>query len=116
MHLDYFSCGNVFVQDARVAAVFDMDSVGWIDELRCLASAAVHFPYPARWATLATKRAPSSRTTWQRAAVSLTLAERRKLDAPPRSTAMAYTARCEYRPGATSTMGELPSSCARRVL
>jgi hypothetical protein len=44
MHTD-FSAANVRVSRGAIAAVYDMDSVARIDEMRCLASAAVHFTY-----------------------------------------------------------------------
>jgi hypothetical protein len=91
MHGDV-SCANVVVSGGDVAAVFDMDSVVLIDEMRCVATTAVHYTYTGvrgwTWPSrdearqfVAHYRQPSS-------------AEWRRLDAAA-IYAMAYTARCE---------------------
>jgi hypothetical protein len=96
MHTD-FSCANVRVIGGAVAAVFDMDSVAWIDEARCVASAAVHFTYTGetwRWPTR--DEACAFVADYEAARdCPFTPAEHRRIDAAM-VYAMAYTARCEY--------------------
>ncbi len=96
MHSD-ISCANVRVTGGRVVAVYDMDSVTWIDEMRCLASIAVHFTYagdpPWTFPSRDEARAFVAEYALARGR-ALTGEERRRLDAAA-IYAMAYTARCE---------------------
>lgn len=109
MHSD-FSCANVRTIDARIVAVYDMDSVCAIDEMRCLASTAVHFTYNGDppW-TLPSRDEARAFVDDYVAARERPLGadERARLDAGA-IYAMAYTARCEYGHGAaTGQMLEL---------
>jgi hypothetical protein len=96
MHTDV-SSANVRVLGAEVIAVFDMDSVARIDEMRCLASAAVHFTYrgdpPWSWPTREESTAFVDDYVRARGK-PLDREERRRLDAAA-VYALAYTARCE---------------------
>lgn len=104
MHTDA-SCANIHVVAGAVAAVYDLDSVAWIDEHRCVASAAVHFTYTggpgSRWPThdealafIADYEARRRRAL-----------DRRRLDAAM-IYAMAYTARCELGAEGLGEMGK----------
>jgi hypothetical protein len=99
------SAANVRVSDGTIAAVYDMDSVARIDEMRAVASAAVHFTYagdpPWTWPTrdeacafLADYAAARGRP--------LDRAERARADAAA-IYAMAYTARGEHALGGDDT-------------
>jgi hypothetical protein len=110
MHTDP-SCANVRVVDGAPAAVYDMDSLAWIEEHRCVASAAVHFTYTggsdSRWPThdealayVADDEDLRGRTL-----------DRRRL-AAAMIYAMAYTARCEVGLGGVGAMGEALAAMA----
>jgi hypothetical protein len=104
MHTDV-SCANVLVADGAVAAVYDMDSLAWIDELRCLGSVAVHFTYTGepggRWPTRDQALAFIADYETAREIV-FTARERARIEAAM-TYAIAYTARCE---GGTGTMSD----------
>jgi len=97
MHGD-FSGANVLVSNDEIAAVYDMDSVVFMDEMQCLARTAVHFTYRGdlRW-TLPTRDEAIAFVEDYVAARgrSLDRAEKARLDAAA-IYAMAYTARCEH--------------------
>lgn len=97
MHSD-FSCANVRVTAGKVTAIFDMDSVCLIDEVRCLASAAVHFTYvgdgPWAWPTRDQARAFVADYEAVRGR-PFTIDERARLDAGA-IYSIAYTAKCEH--------------------
>jgi aminoglycoside phosphotransferase (APT) family kinase protein len=97
MHTDV-SGANVLVSGGVVRAIYDMDSVAWIDEMRALASAAVHFTYRGdgtwTWPSRAEARGFVRAYADARGA-PLGDDERAKLDAAA-IYAMAYTARCEH--------------------
>ena len=104
MHTD-FSAANVRVRGDRIVAVFDMDSVARTDEMRTLASAAVHFTYrgdpPWTWPT---------RDEAIAFANDYVLARGRPLDGDEETRldaaaifAIAYTARCEHALGSENT-------------
>jgi hypothetical protein len=109
MHTD-FSGANVRVIDGNMAAVFDMDSVAWIDEMRCLASVAVHFTYrEGQWTWPTRQEAIAFVSDYIRArGRPLADREKRPLDAAA-IYAMAYTSRCEHgmRPGEKGPMQRL---------
>jgi hypothetical protein len=88
------SCANVRVVDGALAAVYDMDSVAWIDEHRCVASAAIHFTYTGepgwRWPT----RDEALAYVADYEAARGRALDRRRLEAAM-IYAMAYTSRCE---------------------
>jgi hypothetical protein len=97
IHTDV-SAANVRVADGVVVAVFDMDSVARVDEMRALAGAAVDFTYTGEpGATLPTRHEASEFVAdYLRArGHPLDAAERARLDAAA-IYAMAYTARCEH--------------------
>jgi hypothetical protein len=96
MHTD-FSCANIRVAGGAIAALYDMDSVAWIDEPRCVASAAVHFTYTGEnWTWPSRDEARAFAAGYEAArGRPFTVAERRRLDAGA-IHAMAYTARCEH--------------------
>jgi hypothetical protein len=96
-HTD-FSAANVRVRAGRVCAIYDMDSVALVDEMRGLAGTAVHYTYTGA------EREPATSREQARAFVvdyevargaALTAIERERLDAAA-IYAMAYTARCEH--------------------
>jgi hypothetical protein len=98
MHTD-FSCANVRVVGGRVAAIYDMDSVCIADEVRTVASMAVHFTYtgdgPWTWPT----RDESLGFVAAYESARDTKLDRVLLNAAA-IYAMSYTARCEHsRPG-----------------
>jgi hypothetical protein len=103
MHTDA-SCANVRVVAGALAAVYDMDSVAWIDEHRCVASAAVHFTYTGeagwRWPTRDEALAFIADYEARRGRAL----DRRRLDAAM-IYAMAYTARCELSFDGIGAMG-----------
>jgi hypothetical protein len=97
MHTD-FSAANVRVSGGRIVAVYDMDSVAQTDEMRSLASAAVHFSYlgDPPWTLPSREEATAFVDDYARArGRPLDAAERRRLDASA-IYALAYTARCEH--------------------
>jgi hypothetical protein len=97
MHTDV-SGANVKVAGGRVVAVFDMDSVARIGEMRCLGNTATHFTYTGDppWTWPIRSEASAFVEDYARArGRSLRPDERRVLDAAAIS-AMAYTARCEH--------------------
>jgi hypothetical protein len=104
MHTDV-SCANIHVVGGAVAAVYDLDSVSWIDEPRCVASAAVHFTYTggpgSRWPT----RDEALAFIADYEAACRRALDRRRLDAAM-IYAMAYTARCELGPEGLGEMGK----------
>jgi hypothetical protein len=109
LHTD-FSAANVLTQAGRLTAVFDMDSVGLIDEMRCLASTAIHFTYrgdpPWRWPTRDEARAFVADYVAARGR-PLDRDEARRLDAAA-IYGCAYTARCELSLNKPETpMGDL---------
>jgi hypothetical protein len=96
-----------------VVAVFDMDSMARIDEMRALAGAAVHFTYTGGPAsTLPTRdEAAAFVADYLRArGRPLDAQERARLDAAA-VYAMAYTARCEH----AGTPGGGPMCAALRT-
>lgn len=96
-HMD-FSAANVRVRDGRVCAIYDMDSIALVDEMRGLASAAVHYTYTGTSgeATTSREEARAFVVDYETArGEMLTNDERRRLDAAA-IYAMAYTARCEH--------------------
>jgi hypothetical protein len=97
MHTD-FSGANVRVSNGSVIAVYDMDSVACIDEMRCLASAAVHFTYTGEgaWSWPTREEARAFVDAYVRArGRALDAHEKARLDAAA-IYAIAYTARCEH--------------------
>ena len=104
MHTDP-SSANVRVVDGAVAAVYDMDSLAWIDEHRCVASAAVHYTYTgepgSRWPT----RDEALAFAADYEALRGRALDRRRLEAAM-TYAMAYTARCEFGLDGLSAMGQ----------
>ena len=110
MHTDV-SGANARVVDGALAAVYDMDSVAWIDEHRCVASAAVHFTYTGepgwRWPT---RDEALAYIADYEALRGYTL-DRRRLDAAM-IYSMAYTARCELGPGGLGAMGQALAALA----
>jgi hypothetical protein len=110
MHTDP-SCANVRVVDGTVAAVYDMDSLAWIDEHCCVAGAAVHFTYTgnpdSRWPT----REESLAYVADYEALRGRALDRRRLDAAM-IYAMAYTARCELGPEGLGAMGQALAAMA----
>jgi hypothetical protein len=97
VHADV-SAANVRVAGGAVVAVYDLDSVAVIDEMRALASAAVHFSYagdpPWTWPTRAETRAFVDDYLAARGR-PLDADERARLDASA-IYVLAYTARCEH--------------------
>jgi hypothetical protein len=97
MHAD-ISCANVRVVGGRVAAIYDMDSVCWIDEARVIGSIAVHFTYagdlPSAWPSRDEARAFVAAYEVARGR-PFERAERARLDAAA-IYAIAYTARCAH--------------------
>lgn len=97
LHDDWQSA-NVRVHGGRVVAVYDMDSVARVDEMRCLARTAVSFTYrgddPWRWPSRDESIAFVADYVAARGR-PLSDDERRRLDAYA-IYAMAYTARCEH--------------------
>jgi hypothetical protein len=80
MHTD-FSCANVHVVDGAIAAVFDMDSVAWIDEARCVASVAVHFTYTGdTWQWPSRDETRAFVAEYEAARGPFTTAEHRRID------------------------------------
>ena len=97
MHTD-FSAANVRVAGGRVVAVFDMDSIALTDEMRTVASAAVHFTYlgDSPWTWPSREEASAFVRDYVHArGRPLDDFERRRLDAAA-IYALAYTARCEH--------------------
>ncbi len=96
MHSD-FSCANVRVVGSEVVAVYDADSVLRIDEMRTLASIAVHYTYAGDPPWRLPDRAEAAAFVAAYVAArgrALDPTERRRLDAGA-IYALAYTARCE---------------------
>jgi hypothetical protein len=111
MHTDV-SCANILVAGGAVVAAYDMDSLAWIDELRCLGSVAVHFTYTGeagnRWPTR--DEALAFVADYEAAReVGFTARERARIEAAM-TYAMAYTARCE---AGTGTMSDRLASLPR---
>jgi hypothetical protein len=105
MHTD-FSASNIRVTSGRIVAAFDMDSVAHIDEMRCLASTAVHFSYlgDPPWRLPTREEAIAFVDDYVRArGRALDAVERARLDASV-IWAIAYTARCELALGTPGTM------------
>jgi hypothetical protein len=103
MHTDV-SCANMLVAGGEVVAAYDMDSVAWIDEARCVASIAVHFTYTgeagSRWP--AREQAQAFVDDYEVAReTAFTACERERIEAAM-TYAIAYTARCEGGAGAMS--------------
>jgi aminoglycoside phosphotransferase (APT) family kinase protein len=97
LHTD-FSAANVRVRDGRVCAIYDMDSVALVDEMRGLAGAAVHHTYTGAGREPATSREQARAFVVDYEVArgkAFTRLERRRLDASA-VYAMAYTARCEH--------------------
>jgi hypothetical protein len=97
IHSD-FSCANVIVAGGQVRAIFDCDSLCIADELRVLASAAVHYTYngEAPWTWPSRDQARAFVAVYEAArGRPFERAERARLSAAA-IYAMAYTARCEY--------------------
>jgi hypothetical protein len=97
MHTDV-SGANVRVLGGRVVAVFDMDSVACVDEMRGLANAAVHFSYRGEppWTWPGRDEAIAFVDDYVRArGRALEADEKRRLDAAA-IYALAYSARCEH--------------------
>jgi len=104
MHTD-ISCANIIVGHGAVTAAYDMDSIAWIDELRCLGSVAVHFTYTGGDASIlpTTDEARAFIADYECArGLVFTARDHTRIDAAM-IYAMAYTARCEgANPGAMS--------------
>jgi hypothetical protein len=97
MHTD-FSAANVRVSTGRIVAVYDMDSVACIDEMRALASAAVHYTYlgDPPWTLPTRDEAIAFVDDYVRArGKPLDAAEKKRIDAAA-IYALACTARCEH--------------------
>ncbi|WP_193364922.1 phosphotransferase [Leptolyngbya sp. PCC 6406] len=93
-HMD-FSAANVRVWDGHVCAIYDMDSIALVDEMRGLASAAVHYTYTGTpgEATTSREQARAFVADYEVArGKALSKVERHRLDAAA-IYAMAYTAR-----------------------
>jgi len=101
MHTDV-SCANMLVAGGAVVAAYDMDSIAWIDEARCLGSVAVHFTYTgepdSRWPGRDQALAFVDDYEAERGA-RFTARERARIEAAM-TYAIAYTARCERGTGA----------------
>jgi hypothetical protein len=101
MHADV-SCANIRVAGGAVVAAYDMDSLAWIDEARCLGSVAVHFTYTGeagfRWPSREQALAFVDDYEAARGA-AFTARERERIEAAM-TYAIAYTARCERGEGA----------------
>lgn len=96
-HMD-FSAANVRVRDGLVCAIYDMDSMALVDEMRGLAIAAVHYTYTGtpREATTSREQARAFVADYETArSKALTEVERQRLNAAA-IYAMAYAARCEH--------------------
>jgi hypothetical protein len=96
-HTD-FSAANVRVRDARVFAIYDMDSIALVDEVRSVASMAVHYTYTGAEGETRTSRdqARAFIADYEQArGTPFTPAERARLDAGA-IYAIAYTARAEH--------------------
>jgi hypothetical protein len=96
-HTD-FSSANVLVGAQGISAIFDMDSVAFVDELRLLANTAVHFTYtgeePWRWPSRAQARAFVE--AYERArGRPFSRVERTRLNACA-IYSICYSARCEH--------------------
>jgi hypothetical protein len=103
MHADV-SCANMRVAGGAVVAAYDMDTLAWIDEARCLGSIAVHFTYTgepgSRWPSR--EQALAFVDDYEAArGTAFTARERERIEAAM-TYAMAYTARCERGAGAMS--------------
>lgn len=106
MHTD-FSCTNAIVEGDRVVAVYDLDSVAWMDELHGLAQLAVHYTYTGGPASTLPSRDEARAFVADYLAVrgrTLAPEERAVLDAAA-IYALAYTARCAHQPGRTTEPG-----------
>ncbi len=106
------SNANVRVVGGEVVAVFDMDSIALIDEMRGVASAAVHFTYRGEppWTWPSREESIAFVDDYVRArGRPLDRREKRRLDAAA-IYAIAYSARCEL-----SLPGE-PGDGMRRAL
>jgi streptomycin 6-kinase len=105
MHTD-ISCANVVVSGGRVAAIFDADSVCLTDEMRTLASAAVHYTYTGTsWTWPSRDQARAFVASYR----TLDRAEWRRLDAAA-IYALAYTARCEHSLGGGPLIEQLAAA------
>jgi Ser/Thr protein kinase RdoA (MazF antagonist) len=96
-HTD-FSAANVRVRAGRVCAIYDTDSLALVDEMRALASTAVHHTYTGTEHVERTTRAQARAFVADYVAARghpLTPLERERLDAAA-VYSMAYTARCEH--------------------
>jgi hypothetical protein len=97
-HSDY-SAANVRVSGEKVTAIYDFDSVALIDEMRCLASTALHFtyqPHSTGWCWAGPEESAAFIEDYGRArGRAFSLLERQRLAACA-VYAMAYTARCEH--------------------
>jgi hypothetical protein len=97
MHCD-FSCANVIVAGGKIAAIYDVDSVALADEVRIVASAAVHYTYTsvAPWTWPSREQACAFVAAYEAArGTPFDRAERARLDAAA-IYALAYTARCQH--------------------
>ena len=98
LHTD-FSAANVRVREGRICAIYDMDSVALVDEMRGLASTAVHHTYTGaerQQSVTSREQARAFVADYEVArARALTSFERERLNAAA-IYAMAYTARCEH--------------------
>jgi hypothetical protein len=97
MHSD-FSCANVIVAGGRIAAIYDVDSVCLADELRVVASVAVHYTYigDGAWTWPSRAQACAFVAAYEAArGTPFDRAERARLDAAA-IYAIAYTARCQH--------------------
>jgi Ser/Thr protein kinase RdoA (MazF antagonist) len=113
-HTD-FSAANVRVRADRVVAVYDVDSMALVDEVRLLASIAVHHTYTGRDGEPCTspEEARAFVGEYERVrGTPFTRAERDRLDAGA-VFALAYTARCEH---SLDPTGALLAGSARELL
>ena len=97
LHTD-ISAANVRVREGSVCAIYDMDSVALVDEMRGLAGAAVHHTYTGDGRELRTSREEARAFVADYEAArgkSLALQERERVNAAA-VYAMAYTSRCEH--------------------
>jgi len=94
-----WGAANVRVREGRICAIYDMDSVALVDEMRGLASTAVHHTYTGaerQQSVTSREQARAFVADYEVArARALTSFERERLNAAA-IYAMAYTARCEH--------------------
>ena len=115
IHTD-ISAANVRVRDGSVAAVYDMDSVALADEVRVVASMAVHHTYTGeegRWTWPSREEACAFVADYERArGAPFSPAERARMDAAA-IYALGYTARAEH---SGDPQGEKMDGSLRQIL